>query len=115
MRKKFLLIFVIVAVTVALGYYSWETGLLHHSQKFIGKITSFNLGCAADGACSINIDDRKVITAIGRSREPWGSVTEDYYNQKNIGKTVEVYAQRIGVKEYTLQGNESYYIRLKNK
>ncbi len=104
-----------MAVTAALGYYSWETGLLHHSQKFSGKITGFNIGCAADGACSINVDDSNVITASGRSREPRGSVPQDYYNQKNIGRTVEVHAKRIGIKEYTLQGKESYYIRLTNQ
>jgi hypothetical protein len=84
--------------------------------RFSGKVEAFDTGCIVDAVCSITIGGRKVITTIGWTGGPVGRVKGvrgfDEITNK-IGTTANVYATKDKNGEYTLYGNENYYIEIK--
>lgn len=89
--------------------------------KFTGNITETNNGCWSDGICSIKIDDKWIVAEIGGLRPPdskpeiRGSLIGINFSQdtnKYIGKSAEVYAKQTDNNNFTIYGNESYYIKL---
>lgn len=91
------------------------------SVKFTGIITEINNGCWADGICSIKVDNKWIVAEIGGLRSPnskpeiRGSLTGINFSQdtnKYIGKSVEVYTKQTDGDNFTIYGNENYYIKL---
>ena len=89
--------------------------------KFTGIITETNNGCWGDGICSIKIDNKWIVAEIGGLRPPnskpeiRGSLIGINFSQdtnKYIDKKVEVYAKQTDGENFTIYGNESYYIKL---
>jgi len=76
------------------------------AEKFVGRITSYDTGCFADGICSITVDDKVVITTIGfRQQLELGQLLGvDSLGdiEENIGSLAEVYALKQGDGVYSL-------------
>jgi hypothetical protein len=83
---------------------------------FVGRIEHYDTGCFADATCSITIDNKKIILITGGRRissEPVGlllGVPSIGDLEKNIGKTAKVYAKKLDEQNYTLYGNENYFV-----
>ena len=82
---------------------------------FTGKIEAIDLGCWADGLCSMEVSGKEIVFGSGYSRSDWGKVTGIDLQKSNdyIGRGVEVYCRCL-TKSYTLEGNKNYYIKLLN-
>lgn len=85
-------------------------------EKFSGIITSLKTDCAFDGECSIFVGNQEVVVTSGDfmnpERTPIGISEVNSFDKKFIGKTVDVYAKKIGPSKHTLAGSSDYYIRL---
>ena len=96
----------------ALGY---ENVDIAAGEYFEGKITGSSIGCYADGICSISVDGKQVITAIGWSQQTVGRIYGSIDNvgdaSKKIGTKAKVYAQKTN-EGYTLYGNKNFYIEV---
>ena len=86
--------------------------------KFMGVITEINDGCWSDGICSIRVGDRWVIAEIGGLKSPdsehevRGELVGVSFEQKYVGKTVEVYAKKLSSDNYSMYGDLGYYIKI---
>ena len=90
-------------------------------EKFTGKISSVNFGCAVDGSCDMIVDGVKYVhfghdtrmeepTKWGNSDELWELWHED--SEQGVGRTVEVFAATDDHEGYTIQGKNEYYIKV---
>jgi hypothetical protein len=82
------------------------------AEKFVGTLEEVNVGCFADGICSVQVDGKNVIVLQGWSQNIVGSITGvDGIGglESFIGDEVEVYAQYVSEGQYTLYGDVRYY------
>jgi hypothetical protein len=83
---------------------------------FVGAIESYDTGCFADATCSVTVSGKKVVLVTGGRRvqtEPVGQLlgTPSIGDLEiNIGRTAKVYAKMIDGKNYTIYGNEDYFV-----
>lgn len=81
-------------------------------NNFSGKITALDNGCWSDGICKIQVDSKTWVTYnIGRNinHYPIGNVEGELV----VGAKVEVYGEKDSAgNDYTLVGNENYYIKV---
>lgn len=83
------------------------------AEKFVGTLEEVNVGCFADGICSVLIDGKNVIVLQGWSQNIVGSVNGvDGIGglESFIGEEIEVYAQYVTEGEYTLYGDARFYV-----
>ncbi len=89
------------------------------TATFSGKISAVDVGCFADGICSVTVDGKEVVLLAGLRADapPVGTLQGvdsigDLENE--IGSTAEVYAAKNpeGSAEYTLYGSASYYVKV---
>ena len=81
---------------------------------FEGTITAFSTACFTDAVCSITVDNKKIITTIGRSQVVLGEVrgvTDLSAVAGKIGSHAKVYAKKTA-DGYTLYGSKDYYIEI---
>jgi len=106
-------------------------------EKFSGKVTSVNFGCAVDASCNLTVDGKKYVhfghDTRGEKETEWGNADELWKlwqgdAKQGVGKTVEVFAAVIQIeygensppanpddiqgKSYTIQGKKEYYIKV---
>lgn len=92
-----------------------ELSAIRSVAVFEGVINSVSTACFADGECSVTVSGKKVITMIGWTGGPVGSVkgVSDFGALTDkIGSRVRVYAEKTNDGGYTLYGNTEYYIEL---
>ncbi len=84
-------------------------------EKFSGSITAVSTSCFADGICSVTVDGKVVVTTIGWTQGPLGSIkgtsTDIGSLESRIGAKVNVYAKKTA-DGYTLYGKNDYYIEV---
>lgn len=88
-------------------------------QTFSGTITAVDTGCFVDAVCSVSVDGKKVIVVMGRMLGEQQSVgkllgVESIGDvEGKIGAHANVYAATTTTPgEWTLYGNENYYIEV---
>lgn len=80
-----------------------------------GKLTEVNTGCFSDGVCYAVVDSKKVILLIGRYQGSIGKIigADSIGDLENyIGADATVFAGMNDEGEYTLLGNESFYLQV---
>lgn len=138
MKKKHLIILIVIGALLLVGL-GFKYYPLLRAEKFTGIITAEQISCVvADGGESITVDDKELTLDPGfvANRGAVGSVDsslwacndfdhndieEDAFGfpkegapngaERLVGTHVEVYAQKIGQNEYTLEGSELFYIK----
>ena len=84
-------------------------------ERFTGNITAVSTGCFTDGECSVSVDGKKVVTTIGWTGGPVGTIKGTVTNigdlESRIGANVNVYALKT-TDGYTLYGSSDYYIEV---
>lgn len=126
----FLLVLIIVGVILLFTQDKWVPKVVNYllgsqvdnkveyiDSKWTNKITAVDDSCADDGVCTMTIGGVKVITTIGKmtgyETEPLGQIIGlDGSYRKQIGKTANVYARKISNTEFTLYGNENFFIEI---
>lgn len=86
-------------------------------ETFSGTITAFTTDCFADGICSVTVDGKKVIIMAGfrMSPPPVGKllgVDSIGDLEGKIGAHANVFATTTPEGDYTLYGNENYYVEV---
>lgn len=84
-------------------------------EKFEGTVTAYSTQCFVNGECSITVDGKKIVTTLGWTQGPVGTVTgiPDFGSvEGKVGSKAEVYAKKTAT-GYTLYGNSNYYIKIK--
>ena len=138
MKKKLLIVFIPIITLLLVGI-GFRYHPLLRSEKFTGIVTAEQVSCILpDSSKSITVEDKELTLDPGyvSDRGEVGSVDsslwacdefdrndieEDEFgfpkdNELNgaesvVGAKVEVYAQRTGRNEYTLEGSEIFYIK----
>lgn len=83
-----------------------------------GKLTEVNTGCFSDGECYAVIDGKKVILLIGRYQGKVGKIlgAESIGDlEQYIGSSATVFAGMNDNGDFTLLGNESFYLQVSSK
>lgn len=83
-------------------------------ETFEGTITAYSTQCFVDGECSISVDGKKVVTTLGWTQGPIGTVTgiPDFGSiEQKVGSKASVYAKKTA-DGYTLYGNTAYYVHV---
>lgn len=125
-KKKIILAVILFFFLIGILYFYFQSNNLtvpgnNQGVKFAGIITETNNGCWADGVCSIKIDDKWITAETGGLRPPnskpeiRGQLIGISFSQdtnKYIGKRAGVYAKQTDGDNFTIYGNESYYIKL---
>jgi hypothetical protein len=85
-----------------------------NTVSFSGKLEKVNTGCFSDGECYVEIGGKHVTLIMGRSREVVGKIMAGDNSigglESLIGTNFQVYVAKIDEKNYTLYGDENYYI-----
>jgi hypothetical protein len=84
---------------------------------FAGKLEEVNTGCFADGECYVVVGGKKVTVLMGWSRDTVGSImgVNGIGDLENfLSEQVEVYAQELNNGDFTLYGNEGFYVKVLN-
>lgn len=116
-------IILISAVIIFFYFQSINSNYPNKSRgiKFTGIITDINTGCWADGICSIRVGNKWIAAEYGGLRPPDSKpdvrgqlvgISFSGDTQKYIGKTVEVHAQPTDGTNFTIYGDNNYFIRL---
>ncbi len=85
------------------------------ADMFTGTLEKVDVGCFADGECSVVVDGKHVTAIMGWSQETVGTVqgVEGFGDlESHIGEQVEVYAHEKPDGTYSLYGSEGFYIKL---
>ena len=89
-------------------------------DRFTGKITEINFGCARDASCDLVVDGTKHVhfghDTRGRQQSEWGSA-DDLWTlmqapDSGIGRTIEVFAATTDHVNFTIEGKTAYVIKL---
>ncbi len=88
-------------------------------EAFSGTITAYDTSCFSDGICSVSVDGKKVIVVRGGRRlEPNETVGRllgvDSIGdlEQHIGAHANVYATTTPEGDYTIYGNEKFYVEV---
>ena len=89
-------------------------------EKFTGRLTSINFGCAVDASCNLVVDGTKHVhfghDTRGQPPTAWGTADSLWPLMQSpdhgVGKRVEVFAARIEPNYYTIEGKADYYIKV---
>lgn len=88
-------------------------------EAFSGTITAVDTGCFADAVCSVTIDGKKVILLSGMRIGAETAVKGNLVGvssigdlEQKIGSYANVYATTTPEGEYTLYGNENFYVEV---
>jgi hypothetical protein len=84
------------------------------AEYFEGTITAYSTQCFVDGECSVTVDGKKVVTALGWHQETVGTVRgiPDFGQvAQKVGAHAKVYAKKTA-DGYTLYGSTDYYIEI---
>lgn len=88
-------------------------------ETFSGTIEAVDTGCFADATCSVTVDGKKIILVTGgRGMDPNAPVGKligvpsigDL--EAKIGSHANVYAGMTETGDYTLYGNDKYYVEV---
>lgn len=83
-------------------------------EMFEGTITAYSVQCFVDGECSISVDGKKIVTTLGWTQGPLGTVTgiPDFGSiEQKVGSKAKVYAKKTA-DGYTLYGSSKYYVQV---
>ncbi|MES2749384.1 MAG: hypothetical protein V4606_03250 [Patescibacteria group bacterium] len=84
-------------------------------EAITGTLSAVDTGCFSDGVCFATVAGQKVILLIGRYQGPVGRIigAESIGDlETHIGKTVTVYAGKDTDGNFTLLGNEAFYLKV---
>ena len=89
-------------------------------ERFTGRITEVQFGCAVDASCNLVVDGTKHVhfghDTRGEGPSEWGNADSLWTLQQapdsGVGRLVEVYAATSDHQSYTLQGKAAYYVRV---
>jgi hypothetical protein len=88
-------------------------------ETFSGTITGVDTGCFSDGICSVSVDNKKVILVKGGRGLPPDTKVGKLLGvesigdlEQNIGQHANVYAAPTPEGDYTLYGNNDYYVEV---
>ncbi len=84
-------------------------------EAITGTLTAVNTGCFSDGVCFATVAGKKVILLIGRYQGKLGRIigVESIGDlEGRIGETVTVYAGKDADGNFTLLGNEAFYLKV---
>jgi hypothetical protein len=124
MTKKIVIAVVVIVVLIIVGILrspaNEPQGKLitgTDGETFSGTITAFSTDCFADGICSVSVDGKRVIVMAGfrMSPPPVGKlIGVDSIGdlEGKIGWHANVYATTTPEGDYTLYGNENYYVEV---
>lgn len=127
--NKIILIIISLLVVVAIAYISFSKkdypaepqGKLPSGTEldtFSGTIESVDTGCFVDATCSVTVFGKKVVIESGRMvsgpRTVGRLLGVDSISdiEKHIGDHANVYAAPTAENEYTLYGDEKYYVEV---
>lgn len=89
------------------------------TETFSGTITAVDTGCFYDATCSVSVDGKKIILITGgRSMSPDVKVGRligvDSVGdlEQKIGAHANVYATTTAEGDWSLYGNENYYVEV---
>lgn len=85
------------------------------APSLTGTITAVNTGCFSDGECSVTVGGQKVILLVGWYQGKVGKIigADSIGDLENyIGATATVFAGKNDAGDYTLLGNEMFYIQV---
>jgi hypothetical protein len=85
------------------------------APNLTGKLTEVNTGCFSDGECSAMVGGKKVVLLIGRYQGKVGKIlgADSIGDLENyIGAEATVFAGKDNDGNFTLLGNESFYIQV---
>lgn len=85
------------------------------APSLTGTITAVNTGCFSDGECSVTVAGQKVVLLVGWYQGKVGKIigAENIGDLENyIGATATVFAGKNDAGDYTLLGNEMFYIQV---
>lgn len=87
-----------------------ERGLL-----FVGELQKIDDGCLSGEECSFVVEQRKIIAPVVIEDAEVGEVkgvSELVELEASVGELVEIYAQELDDKTYTLYGSNQFYAKL---
>jgi hypothetical protein len=91
--------------------------LKQNPVTFSGKLEKVDVGCFSDGECYVEVAGKHVTVLMGWSRDTVGSVIGGDNSigglEGFIGKNIEIKANKIDEKNYTLYGDAGYYVKVK--
>jgi hypothetical protein len=83
--------------------------------KFTGTLEAVNVGCWADGICSMRISGKEIVFGKGWSAETYGDLlgfdSSKLDGREYIGREVEVFGWKSG-ESILITGDKKYYIKL---
>ena len=90
----------------------------NNREKFTGYIKNISYQCHMDGICAITVDNKNVIVGQGETVKPQPKGTSSNIelneSKKNdyIGQQVEVSRKKVSENNFTIYGDNQYYIKL---
>lgn len=84
-------------------------------EAIMGILSAVDTGCFSDGVCFATVAGKKVILLIGRYQGPLGKIigAESIGDlEARIGETATVYAGKDAEGNFTLLGNEAFYLKV---
>ena len=88
-------------------------------ETFSGTITAVDTGCFYDAICSVSVDGKKIVLVKGGRGLPPDTVVGKLIGvesigdlESKIGKHANVYAGVIAEGEYSIYGNDKYYVEV---
>ncbi len=83
--------------------------------KFTGTLEAVDVGCWADGICSMRISGKVIVFGKGWSSETYGELlgfdSSKLGGKEYVGRKVEVFGWKSG-DEIRITGDRKYYIKL---
>lgn len=90
-------------------------------ETFSGTITAVDTGCFSDAICSVSVDKKKIILVIGGRGLPPNTAVGKLLGvgsvgdlETKIGQQANVYAGVTPEGDYSIYGNNKYYVEVVN-
>ncbi len=84
--------------------------------KFSGILEKVDTGCFADGECFVEVGGKHITLVLGRNRTVSGEIIGGDNSigglEAFIGKKVEVYANKLSERDYSLYGSADYFVKV---